>query len=105
MATTHLVYEKRRILCMYRLFVLLLLKELPEGLGNTWAFFIRDVVHSLLRIITDENKTKKRPRQLKVQLVIDDDLFLPCCNLLYYVCKTAVEYCSQVSRCGFSILS
>lgn len=98
-AETHLAHEKRRILSMYRLFVLLLLKELPEGLGNTWAFFVRDVVYSLLRIITDGKQVIKRPRQQQqqqVRFVADDDLFLPCCNLLYYVCKSAVECCSEV---------
>ena len=98
-AETHLAHEKRRILSMYRLFVLLLLKELPEGLGNTWAFFVRDVVYSLLRIISDGKQVIKRPRQQQqqqVRFVADDDLFLPCCNLLYYVCKSAVECCSEV---------
>ena len=95
-AETHLVHEKRRILSMYRLFVLLLLKDLPGGLGNTWAFFIRDVIYSLLRIISDETQSRKQPRQQHVNLVVDDDLFLPCCNLIYYVCKAAVECCSQV---------
>ena len=95
-AETHLIHEKRRILSMYRLFVLLLLKDLSGGLGNTWAFFIRDVIYSLLRIISDETQSKKQPRQQQVILVVDDDLFLPCCNLIYYVCKAAVECCSQV---------
>lgn len=81
---------------MYRLFVLLLLKDLPGGLGNTWAFFIRDVIYSLLRIISDETQANNQPRQQQVNLVVDDDLFLPCCNLIYYVCKAAVECCSQV---------
>jgi len=92
---THLIHEKRRILSMYRLFVLLLLKDLKGGLGDTWAFFIRDVIYSLLRIISDETQSKKQPRQQQVNLVVDDDLFLPCCNLIYYVCKAAVECCSQ----------
>lgn len=95
-AETHLIHEKRRILSMYRLFVLLLLKDLSGGLGNTWAFFIRDVIYSLLRIISGETQSKKQPRQQQVNLVVDDDLFLPCCNLIYYVCKAAVECCSQV---------
>jgi len=83
---------------MYRLFVLLLLKDLPQGLGNTWAFFVRDVIHSLLRIISDDKETKSPPRQ-RVQpvcLAVEDDLFLPCCNLMYYVCEAAVQCCSQV---------
>ena len=97
-AESHLIHEKRRILSMYRLFVLLLLKDLAQGLGNNWAFFIRDVIHSLLRIINEEKELEKRPRQhtQEIQLVVDSDLFLPCCNLLYYVCKAAVECCSQV---------
>lgn len=83
---------------MYRLFVLLLLKELRQGLGNTWAFFIRDVIYSLLRIISDEKQVNKqsRQREQQVHLVVDEDLFLPCCNLMYYVCQAAVECCSQV---------
>lgn len=81
---------------MYRLFVLLLLKDLPGGLGNTRAFFIRDVIYSLLRIISDETQVKKRPTQQQVNLVMDEDLFLPCCNLIHYVCKAAVGCCSQV---------
>lgn len=96
-AGTHLIHEKRRILSMYRLFVLLLLKDLSGGLGNTWAFFIRDVIYSLLRIISDETQFQQsRHVQQQVNLVVDDDLFLPCCNLLYYVCKAAVDCCSQV---------
>ena len=97
-AETHLAHEKRRILSMYRLFVLLLLKELPDGLGNTWAFFIRDVIYSLLRIITDGKKVNSHPREQLQQSRFgnDDDLFRPCCNLLFYVCKKAVECCSQV---------
>lgn len=88
---------------MYRLFVLLLLKDLPQGLGNTWAFFVRDVVYSLLRIITDEKHVTTYRGRITQQfhVVADDDLFLPCCNLLYYVCKAAVECCSQV-RTSFS---
>ena len=88
---------------MYRLFVLLLLKDLPQGLGNTWAFFVRDVVYSLLRIITDEKHASTHRGQITQQfhVVADDGLFLPCCNLLYYVCETAVECCSQV-RTSFS---
>ena len=95
-AETHLIHEKRRILSMYRLFVLLLLKDLPEGLGNTWAFFIRDVIYSLLRIIGDETQVRKHSRQQQVHLIVDDDLFVPCCNLIYYVCEAAVGCCSQV---------
>ena len=102
-AETHLIHEKRRILSMYRLFVLLLLKDLPGGLGNTWAFFIRDVIYSLLRIISDETQSRKQPRQQHVNLVVDDDLFLPCCNLIYYVCKAAVECCSQVGEIKQSV--
>ncbi|KAJ7363432.1 hypothetical protein OS493_009586 [Desmophyllum pertusum] len=94
-AETHLIHEKRRILSMYRLFVLLLLKDLPEGLGNTWVFFIRDVIYSLLRIIGDETQVRKHSRQQQVHLVVDDDLFVPCCNLIYYVCEAAVGCCSQ----------
>ncbi|XP_074626555.1 serine-protein kinase ATM-like isoform X2 [Acropora palmata] len=106
-AETHLAHEKRRILSMYRLFVLLLLKVLPEGLGNTWAFFVRDVVYSLLRIITDAKQVIKRPRQQQqqVRFVADDDLFLPCCNLLYYVCKSAVECCSEEFGSHLQILT
>ena len=81
---------------MYRLFVLLLLKDLPEGLGNTWAFFIRDVIYSLLRIIGDETQVKARCIRQQLRLVVDEDLFSPCCNLMYHVSKAAVECCSQV---------
>lgn len=106
-AETHLAHEKRRILSMYRLFVLLLLKELPDGLGNTWAFFIRDVIYSLLRIITDGKKVNSHPREQLQQSRFgnDDDLFRPCCNLLFYVCKSAVECCSQEFGSHLQILT
>ena len=97
-AGTHIIHEKRRVLSMYRLFVLLLLKDLPEGLGNTWAFFIRDVIYSLLRIISDETQVRTRSKRRKLCLVVDEDLFSPCCNLMYHVSKAAVDCCSQVRQ-------
>lgn len=83
---------------MYRLFVLLLLKDLPEGLGNTWAFFIRDVIYSLLRIISDETQVRTRSKRRNLCLVVDEDLFSPCCNLMYHVSKAAVDCCNQVRQ-------
>lgn len=48
MAGTHRVYEKRRILYMYQVFVRLLLDEFQTGLGGNSAFVLRDVIYTLL---------------------------------------------------------
>ncbi|XP_066028150.1 serine-protein kinase ATM isoform X2 [Pocillopora verrucosa] len=104
-AGTHIIHEKRRVLSMYRLFVLLLLKDLPEGLGNTWAFFIRDVIYSLLRIISDETQVRTRSKRRKLCLVVDEDLFSPCCNLMYHVSKAAVDCCSQEFKSHLHVIT
>lgn len=50
-AETSNVYEKHRILLMYRLFVNLLLQEVKDGLGGAWAFVLRDVIYTLIHHI------------------------------------------------------
>ena len=73
-----------------------MLKELHSGLGNTWAFFLRDVIYSLTRIMDDGERERKVTKRQKLHIVEEMNLFSPCCNLLYYVCETALQCCSQV---------
>ena len=47
------------MLNMYELFVTLLLKEFHEQLGGSWAFVLRDVIHTLLHNVTSVKSPKE----------------------------------------------
>lgn len=55
----HFTYERRREICIYRLFVQLLLKEFPIGLKNNASFVLRDILFTLLRIMSKPCKKRK----------------------------------------------
>ena len=64
-------------------------KELGEGLEETQAFVLRDIVHTIVRVLAvPEGKDREG---------VVRELFAPCCDTLLAVCKTAVEACPQVS--------
>ncbi|EDO36404.1 predicted protein [Nematostella vectensis] len=86
-ADSHLPYERRRVLSMYRLFVLLVIQELSNGLRNTWAFFIRDVIYSL--------SISFELARINCGLETEAGMFSPCCNLMHYLCEAAIQCCSQ----------
>ena len=51
---THRSFEKRRLLLAYNLFVQMLCKELEEGgLQGVKSFIIMDVIHTLVRILSE----------------------------------------------------
>ena len=59
LSTHHLIQSRRRVLNMYELFVTLLLKEFHEQLGGSWAFVLRDVIHTLLHNVTSVKSPKE----------------------------------------------
>ncbi|KAK6486135.1 serine-protein kinase ATM-like isoform X1 [Huso huso] len=85
-AETSNVYEKHRILLMYRLFVNLLLQEVKDGLGGAWAFVLRDVIYTLIHHINS---------RAAVLDEVSTRSFSLCCDLLSSVCQTAVEFCGD----------
>ena len=52
LSTRHMIASKLRVLDMYELFVTLLLAEFHQQLGGSWAFVLRDVIHTLLRNVS-----------------------------------------------------
>lgn len=101
----HIFHKQRSFLAMYRVFVLLLLQDLSNGLAGTWAFVVRDIIYTLIRIIgntsSKNNATKTctiegEARDGRLEIVVDCDLFTTSCDLLYQVCKVAMSCCPQV---------
>ena len=97
----HAFHKRRSCLAMYRVFVLLLLQDLPQGLAGTWAFVVRDIVYTLIRIISTQNsknilKIDGVVRDGEMNVLLDDDLFTASCELLYQVGKVALSCCHQV---------
>ncbi|XP_028656011.1 serine-protein kinase ATM [Erpetoichthys calabaricus] len=80
------IYEKHRILLMYRLFVNLLLDELKDGLGGAWAFVLRDMIYTLIHHINS------RPAHLDE---VSTRSFSLCCDLLSSICQNALKYCGN----------
>lgn len=98
---THIFHKKRSFLAMYRLFVLLLLQDLKQGLAGTWAYVVRDIVYTLLRTISSHDsrnilKINGLIRDQRTYIELDNDIFTPSCDLLYQVCKVALSCCPQV---------
>ena len=54
---THRLFEKRRLLLAYNLFVQMVCKELEEGgLELMRSFVVMDVIHTLVRILCNDGK-------------------------------------------------
>ncbi|EDV19270.1 uncharacterized protein TRIADDRAFT_33879, partial [Trichoplax adhaerens] len=85
----HFVYERRRELCMYRLFVQLLLKEFPNGFRNNAAFILRDIIFTLLR--TMSKPCKKRIIDVGNNSTKADDIINGCLELLKLVCEAGLK--------------
>lgn len=101
---THIFHKRRSFLAMYRLFVLLLLEELNQGLAGTWAFVVRDIVYTLIRTISRHSsrnilRIEGLTRGEEINIKLDNDLFTASCDLLYQVCKKALSCCPQVCCC------
>ena len=77
--------EKVRMLCAYRLIVLLLLDDLQNGLGMNWAYFIRDVIHRCCHWLTWHLRNG-----------VDDAVFVCVIQILQRVTEACVAACSQV---------
>ncbi|XP_028397502.1 serine-protein kinase ATM-like [Dendronephthya gigantea] len=97
---THVFHKRRSFLSMYRLFVLLLLEELNQGLAGSWAFVVRDIVYTLIRTISRHNSRNVLRiigliRDEEIQIELDSDIFTASCDLLYQVCKVALSCCPQ----------
>nr|XP_014351298.1 PREDICTED: serine-protein kinase ATM [Latimeria chalumnae] len=80
------IYEKHRILIIYRFFVNLLLKEIQETLGGAWAFILRDVIYTLIHHVNS------RPAHMDE---VSSRSFSLCFDLLCFVCHTAVQFCGD----------
>ncbi|KAE8627562.1 hypothetical protein XENTR_v10007047 [Xenopus tropicalis] len=87
-AETNNVYKKHRILTIYHLFVNLLLLEIKDGLGNAWAFVLRDIIYTIIHHINS------RPAPCKMDDVSTRSLLL-CLDLLHRVCQAAVTHCGD----------
>lgn len=90
---------------MYRVFVLMLLQELDNGLAGTWAFVVRDIVYTLIRIMANNCSKYNATKLFTIQgiargghmnITVDIDLFTASCDLLFHVCKVALSICPQV---------
>lgn len=93
---------------MYRLFVVLLLQDLNEGLAGTWAFVVRDIVYTLIRTISHNDsrsilRINGLIRDEEINIELDSDMFTASCDLLYQVCKVALSCCPQVC-CVVSVI-
>ena len=84
----HRPFQKRRLFLAYSFFVSLVCKELGEGLEGTQAFVLRDIVHTVVRVLA---VPEEKEREGVVR-----ELFAPCCDTLLAVCKAAMESCPQV---------
>ena len=82
--TTHRSFEKRRYLLAYHLFVKLVCRELEIDLENTRSFIIMDIVHTVVRILSQEDSDG-----------LVKKLFPLCCDTLEMVCKTSLESCPE----------
>ncbi|CAB3982970.1 serine- kinase ATM [Paramuricea clavata] len=97
---TSIFHKRRSFLAMYRLFVLLLLQDLNQGLAGTWAFVVRDIVYTIIRTISRHNprnilRINGLMREGEINIELDNDVFTPSCDLLYQVCKVALSCCPQ----------
>lgn len=78
--STHRVFEKRRHLLAYHLFVKLVCRELKDDLENTRSFIIMDIVNTVVRILYSNGGWVR-------------ELFPLCCDTLEMVCKASLESC------------
>ncbi|XP_038077010.1 serine-protein kinase ATM-like [Patiria miniata] len=83
---SHRAHEKHRMVLAYRLFVSLLLAELPTGLGGSWAMVLQDVIYTLVHTI-QEGAESGEGEGLR--------LARPCVDLLHAVCVTGLENCHE----------
>ncbi|NP_001081968.1 ATM serine/threonine kinase L homeolog [Xenopus laevis] len=96
-AETNNVYKKHRILTIYHLFVNLLLAEIKDGLGNAWAFVLRDVIYTIIHHINS------RPAHGNMDDVSTRSLLL-CLDLLHRVCRAAVTHCEDALECHLHVI-
>ncbi|KAL7851463.1 hypothetical protein AOLI_G00218190 [Acnodon oligacanthus] len=94
-AETTNAYERHRILMMYHLFVNLLLREVKDGLGGSWAFVLRDVIYTLIHHINS--------RSVQQDEVSTRSLAL-CCDLLTTVCQTAINFCDDALESHLQVI-
>uniref|UniRef100_A0AAR2J5U2 non-specific serine/threonine protein kinase n=1 Tax=Pygocentrus nattereri TaxID=42514 RepID=A0AAR2J5U2_PYGNA len=94
-AETTNAYERHRILMMYHLFVNLLLREVKDGLGGSWAFVLRDVIYTLIHHINS--------RSAHTDEVSTRSLAL-CCDLLTTVCQTAIHFCDDALETHLQVI-
>ncbi|XP_074663108.1 serine-protein kinase ATM-like [Tubulanus polymorphus] len=82
------ISEKYRILLMYGLFMSLLLNETVSNLSGSWCFIMRDVIFTLISIITDTHR--KDLKCIFATAVLDK-----ACDLLRAVCEAGVKNSSE----------
>uniref|UniRef100_A0A671SGL5 non-specific serine/threonine protein kinase n=1 Tax=Sinocyclocheilus anshuiensis TaxID=1608454 RepID=A0A671SGL5_9TELE len=90
-------YERHRILMMYHLFVSLLLREVKDGLGGAWAFVLRDIIYTLIHHINSRSVSCQQDEVSTRSLSL-------CCDLLFLVCQTAVQYCDDALESHLQVI-
>ena len=87
--------EKIRLLCAYRMFVLLLLQDLNTGLHQNWAFVIRHVIYRCTNLIEEQWSIGDVSR--------NDSLFPICFDILERLCEAALVVCYEVCQFLFNL--
>ncbi len=77
--TTHRLFEKRRYLLSYHLFIKLLCRELHSDLEDTRPFIIMDTIATIVRVLSSGTRVV--------------ELFPLCCDTLDMVCRASLEHC------------
>nr|NP_001107666.1 ataxia telangiectasia mutated [Strongylocentrotus purpuratus]ABY60856.1 ataxia telangiectasia mutated [Strongylocentrotus purpuratus] len=84
-------YERRRLLLGYRLFGLLLIKELHTKLGGSWVYVLQDLIYTLVHTIHQHRAGEGRSSVMEGS----SSLVLPCLDLLRHISEAAVVQCSE----------
>ncbi|XP_071506799.1 serine-protein kinase ATM-like [Diadema antillarum] len=84
-------HEHHRLLLAYRLFALLLVRELGTTLGGSWVFVLQDLVYTIVHTITRSQTGSLEG--LGVGQV--SSLVPPCLDLLHRLSEVAMEKCTD----------
>ncbi|XP_063954158.1 serine-protein kinase ATM-like isoform X2 [Lytechinus pictus] len=81
--------ERRRLLLAYRLFGLLLIKELDTKLGGSWVYVLQDLIYTLVHTIHRAGEGGSSVMEGSSSLAI------PCLDMLRHISEKAVDKCSE----------
>ena len=94
----HWLYERKRGLQMFSLFVNLVLQEFQTGLGGAWAYVLRTVIYTLIHQVTQQRDD--------VHSELGQYIIIVCLELLKQTCEKGLEICpEEMSRFVGQILS